>query len=108
MRFAVVTKTPSLAGNLAAAFEFYTEKQDGDGLSRMGVATRDEDFERVPFEVCLSLRMPVFHVGEILILDHTGREVGYPGRKPSKWDVEIDEYDDVLTAVLRSKEVSSE
>ncbi len=29
---------------------------------------------------------PIFEVGELLVLDGGGREVGYPQRKPSKWN----------------------
>lgn len=51
------------------------------------------------------LQQPVFHVGEILILDESGREVGYPGRKPSKWVVDVADYDNLAEAVQRSREV---
>lgn len=54
----------------------------------------------------LGLRCPVFTVGEILILDASGREVGGRGRKPSKWDVEVEYFDDLGAAVRRAREVS--
>jgi len=63
----------------------------------------------VPFEVGIELREPVFNVGEILILDESGREVGYPGRKPSKWLVTCELFgDDLDAAIKRSKEVFEE
>jgi hypothetical protein len=82
--FAVVTRVcePETGGNLAAAFELYSdnpEKQYGD----------DGKFSPIPLQLALVMRAPVFHVGEILILDDSGREISYPGRKPSKWDVEV-------------------
>ncbi len=29
---------------------------------------------------------PAFEVGELMVVGHDGREIGYPQRKPSKWD----------------------
>lgn len=57
-------------------------------------------------EYLMVLRTPVFHVGEILIVDRDGREVSYPGRKSSKWDVTSEFFDDCQAAVVRSQEVS--
>ena len=51
------------------------------------------------------LRIPVFHVGEILILSPDGREPGYSGRKPSKWDVTVEEFSALDAAVARAREV---
>lgn len=55
----------------------------------------------------LSLRQPIFNVGEILILDESGREIGYPQRKPGKWsNVGFDFYDNVQDAILRAQELT--
>lgn len=49
-------------------------------------------------------RMEVFILGEILILDNNDRDFGTT-RKPSKWEVEIEEFDTLEEAIERSKEV---
>jgi hypothetical protein len=103
LSFAVVTKTPTgkeVTGNLAATLDIYQVVQN---------RTKENDYtegiEQIPFPVALRLRQPVFHVGEILILDESGREIGYPGRKPGKWDVEIEEFFYLDQAVVRAREV---
>lgn len=59
-------------------------------------------------EVALALRVPVFTVGEILILDvDSGREAASPGRKPSKWFVTYETFSDVNAAVQRSRELET-
>jgi hypothetical protein len=49
---------------------------------------------------------PVFHPGEILLLGSDDREIIYPGRKPSKWDVEIEECDTLDEAVALSRRIT--
>lgn len=51
------------------------------------------------------IRTPVFAVGELLVLNESGREVGANGRKPSKWFVEVEEFDNIDDAVRRAREV---
>jgi len=53
----------------------------------------------------LRLRVPVFHLGEILVLDGSGREVSGLGRKPGKWSVTIEEFTDIDLAVARAMDV---
>lgn len=54
----------------------------------------------------LSFMVPVFELGEIVILTHRGgREVDGKQRKPSKWFVEVEEYRSLPKAVARSREV---
>lgn len=93
--FGVITRVGP--GTLAAALDV-----------RQVVETRHpgndwtEVTEPVPPMVGLSLRRPVFTVGEILILGPDGRELGWPGRKPGKWDVDVEEFDTVDAAVDRA------
>jgi len=47
----------------------------------------------------------VFRLGEILLLDSNGREYSSPGRKPSYWFVETEEFDTLKEAVARANEV---
>ena len=90
MRICVVTRVPDPEtddGNLAAAIVYRLPSE-----------------VRVP--VLLRGRVPVFHLGEILILDESGREVGGLGRKPSKWDVALQYFPTIEEAVEKSRAVS--
>lgn len=49
-------------------------------------------------------RVEVFSLGEILILDANGRDIGTT-RKPSKWFIETEEFDTLDAAVERALEV---
>lgn len=56
------------------------------------------------------IQSPVFYLGEILLLDHNGRNIEGPdggGKKPSKWSVvyEVFSVDDAEKAVRRAAEV---
>lgn len=52
-------------------------------------------------------RIEVFIRGEVLVLDgHMGREVSGKGRKPSKWAVEVEHFDDIEDAIKKAKEVT--
>ena len=44
----------------------------------------------------------VFYIGELLILDGFGREIGYPGRKPSKWGVRYETFSSLRQARKRA------
>lgn len=96
--FAVVVRAGSDWGNLATALDVYVEDDE---------AHRFRPLAEVSVEFALRLRTEVFHVGEILIMDTaTGREFGYPQRKPDKWNVEIEEFGhDLDAAIARSVEV---
>ena len=48
---------------------------------------------------------PVFQLGEILIIGSNDRTIP-DGRKPSKWDVECEYYDDIEEAIARAIEVT--
>lgn len=101
--FAVITSVsqPPDAGNMKGDLEVYLVEDRGAGLEEV-VLLRE-----VMPEMTLAVRTPVFQMGEILILNESGREVGYPGRKPSKWAVEYDEFpvDQLEAAVARAKDV---
>jgi|GEM_PF-2697091 len=74
------------------AYRFYDDEEN-DGISREDVV-----------HVCL----PVFSLGEILILDNYGREIAGRGRKPSKWSVTCEEFDSLDNAIECSQKVLSE
>ena len=52
-------------------------------------------------------RIEVFTLGEILILDEYGREIGGAQRKPGKWHVEVEYFADLEEAVVRAREVTA-
>ena len=56
----------------------------------------------------LTYRTPVFYLGEILLLDHNGREVGPHGRKPENWNVQCTMVDNIPDAVALSRKVLEE
>ena len=56
--------------------------------------------------LAVNLYEEVFQPGEILILDaEWGREVSGQGRKPGKWDVVCEHFDDMDTAIARALKV---
>jgi len=77
------------------AYRFYDvyDDEENDGLSK---------------EDIIDVRLPVFSLGEILILDNCGREVAGRGRKPSKWIVNCQEFDNLDDAIACAQKVLSE
>lgn len=67
----------------------------------------DQKYNPVNPLVMLSLRTPVFHRGEILVMDADGREVGGLGRKPSKWDVTVKIVGSIEVAARLSREIGA-
>jgi hypothetical protein len=104
IRFAVVTKT--YPTDMALNLDVYVEKEQPSPENRWeGV--------RVPISdlmgpAVLSLRAPVFTLGEIMFLGEDGREVDGIQRKPDKWSVDIALYTDLDEAVAMSRTVRDE
>lgn len=96
----VVTRAPMDAGNMALSMPYFaTDDKDKYGLDKVvdSMAILEQIQEqsgeagvREFTELLLRFREPVFQPGEILYLADGGREVLYPGRKPDKWDVDIE------------------
>ncbi len=57
------------------------------------------------YKTCQFVYAKAFEEGEIIIADRYGREVCYPGRKPSKWNIEYEVFTCLRKAVERSKQV---
>ena len=74
------------------AYRFYDDEEN-DSISRKDV---------------VNAKLPVFSLGEILILDLYGREIAGRGRKPSKWSVEVEEFNDLDEAIKCAQKVLSE
>jgi len=120
IRFAVITEIPNdcegnyatselvicpnasehVAGaNIVVNPPEFDESMFGDALVRKGGDKIDLTKKQMVF--CL---VPVFGLGEILIIDSNGRTIP-DGRKPGKWDVECEYFDTIEDAVKRAKEV---
>ena len=104
MRFLVITRVPEAGnrGNLALATEVFFDNDTNN------TANWDEPLPRIGEAVgnpmlMLALRAPVFTLGEVLIVDENGRELAGAGRKPDKWDVGFEIFDDVAIAVERAQ-----
>lgn len=52
----------------------------------------------------LLCQTPVFYLGEIMVMDSNGRTIP-DGRKPSKWFVKCEYFNNVRSAVTRAREV---
>ena len=105
MKFQVITKVPNeeeaaQGGNLAAVLDLWQV----DPAGQYGIECTRVD----PMATLLTLRAPVFYIGEILIIDGDGREVAGLGRKASKWTVSTEEFDDLDAAVARARQAMSD
>jgi hypothetical protein len=133
MKFAVITKIPDdlSGGNYATDFLYIhpdvkEEIPGGGSISFVGsniivappIMDKLLDEMMIKFhtekdgttidltkEQLVACSVPVFKLGEILILNDHGRSIP-DGRKPSKWFVEYEEFNDIEAAVRRAKEVN--
>lgn len=99
--FYVITKVPNILeqGNMANDFMYEGQDSDGDKIICIGMTNKSIK----PIGDCF---VSVFEEGEIVICNTAdGREVCYPGRKPSKWDVEYEVFDNLNGAVKRAQEL---
>ncbi len=102
--FAVVTKIPDPGSDDSNLRSGMT-----DIFVKVGVEVREHPrYERSVVKLLpdvvgagesLNYMLETFHVGEILIVDQYGREVGFPGRKPGKWGVTCEHFTDLDAAV---------
>lgn len=99
---AVVTSVPDEPdmGNLALTQIWVQTEQPDKGNDYRG---RYESALGLMGMAATSLRCEVFALGEILILDESGREVGGRGRKPAKWDVTVQECPTLEDAIALSQ-----
>ena len=99
--FYVITKVPDIleSGNMADELIYGGYDEDGDKIICIGITNKNQ-------QSIGECKVPVFEEGEIVICDViAGREVGYPGRKPGKWAVEYEIFDNLDDAVKRSQEL---
>lgn len=111
--FIVITRvpTPPDAGNMAALGECWaqTEQPSEKNGWRGRLQPLHEVDQNMAMAALLILRVPVFVLGEILIVESvSGREIGGRGRKPAKWDVGYEEFVTEQSAVARAQEAMKE
>lgn len=99
--FGVVVAVPGAGefGNLAMTTDVYVDAQAFGG----GYDDPAKPLHEVVPDLLLWARHPVFKLGELLVMPDGERDQF--GRKPSKWSVTVDEFDDVGLALLRLEEL---
>lgn len=124
--FCVITGVPDNSedgGNLASAmFALPPKHMNSDlyyGHETYGADYQDvdrtprpvtfDDMASVPPDDNYGFMVPVFELGEIVILNEPeGREVCGKQRAPRKWRVDVEEFEDLNHAVERSRAVINE
>lgn len=72
-------------------------------LTTDGTSVQVNTFQGAPVGL---VKMKCFQKGEVVIVDaESGREIPYPGRKPSKWFIGGEFYKDLEVALDRAKEI---
>lgn len=95
MRFGVITEVgdPESGFNMAVP------------MGELYISTNGLECRRVGGIEQMAFRVPVFTLGEILILNNDGREIAGRGRKPSKWLVVCEEFETLEEAVARAQDI---
>lgn len=75
VQLCVITWAPDVEDNYCDDFE-WTAKEECKGNVSYNV--RDKQIE---------VKKRVFYPGEVFLVNDYEREIGYPGRKPSKWGI---------------------
>lgn len=108
--FIVITEVPEPpdVGNLAALGPCWAQVDQPSAENNYlpVVKPLHEVDPNLAMAALLVLRVPVFVLGEIILVDDSGREIGGNMRKPSKWDISYEEFDLSVDAVARSREVT--
>jgi len=112
--FAVITKIPNNneEGNKYDDFLIRNRVKEADNMTMHNACGyksyrqyNDGEIENIPNKDIIDVSLPVFNLGEVLILDNNGREATGRGRKPSKWSVEVEEFNNLNEAIECSNKV---
>jgi hypothetical protein len=99
MKIQVITKIEE-GGNLYHKYLYKTTNEHGIEVLRGFEDTIEEDQHDM-----ILAELPVFTLGEIIIVDDNEREVGGIRRKASKWWVEYELFDNLDEAVAKANEI---
>lgn len=91
-----------IAGSNLVVDGKFDEDLFADALRNENSKTTTIDLTKLQMLFC---NVPVFRLGEILIMGSNDRTIP-DGRKPSKWDVSCEYYDDIDEAIARAIEVT--
>lgn len=102
MTIHVVTKVGEGRGNLASALgQVWLDPQASGGSYDDPVVPLGRAVGQPLLE--MYVLAPVFRLGELLVLLGDRDQLG---RKPSKWDVELEAFDTIAEAAARAREVA--
>jgi hypothetical protein len=102
--FYVITHVPDLLEEGNTCHDFLWDGYDFSNKCKMIHAGHSNIGS--PIGEC---KTAVFEKGEIVICDvNTGREIPYPGRKPSKWDIVYETFYILDNAINRANEICKE
>jgi len=108
IKYCVITKTKSnyLLGN---HYDDIAIKV-WDDINKHDILAVGPDFTNKDYRDKLQIwiKLPVFYLGEILILDENYREIGGCERKPNKWMIEYEIFDSLEKAIDKSLQIKKE
>jgi len=122
-QFAVITEVPTdYTGNYAYSEILINPKADKHCVGA-NILVHPPKYDEKLFVKCLMdggkdiidlskkqilmCQTPVFTLGEIMIIDSNDRSIP-DGRKPSKWDVGCEYFNDVESAIKRARQVTGD
>ena len=109
IKFQVITDMGAsgdlLDGTLCDDIAFEREFKNEYGPVEKAFLISPMDYEDKFNTDFVRIKRPVFEIGEIVIVNEYGREYGPIGRKPSKWCVGFEEFDNLEKAIQRSVEI---
>lgn len=105
MRYTVITRVPdpTEGGNLAVRPDVMVQTEP-PGESNGWMGRHVTAFDALGMNA-IALRVPVFTLGEVLIVGDDGRELVGERRQPGKWDVGAETFDTIEEAVARAQAV---
>lgn len=93
----------TVGSNLIVDPPEFDEKMFADAIRFRDSGATIIDLTKTQILMC---NTPVFRLGEIMIVDPTNDRTIPDERKPSKWNVGCEYFDDIETAIGRAKEVT--
>jgi len=95
------------SGNYVSPPKRYIDKYLGPAMQRKFMEVHGSMKVKDGEEHLTFVLVPAFSLGEILVMDASGRTIP-DGRKPSKWRVEFEMFGDIESAIKRAEQVMEE